>query len=150
QRTKASGKVARMRTLKLLLFVIAFTACRTSPSISDDPAPSPRSTALDAAHAAYLQGNFLAMAQRIRDVLTDVKADPLARENALGLLEKAYEEQDGKLPADWKLPRGFEVIRYHELRASEVDGVRYSIALMGLIDDASRITSMELRRWPDE
>jgi hypothetical protein len=128
------------------------SGCRQAPSTGThgDPPPASRSSALDAAHADYLEGNFLGVTQRIRDVLTDAHADALARENALELLEKAYGTQNGTLPSDWTLPEGFEGIQYKQIRRSDPDGAGFEFLLSGRVKDPSRFTGLELRRWPDE
>jgi hypothetical protein len=78
---------------------------------TETPKDAPRTAAapaapgaLDAAHKAYLDGDFIAVTERIRDVLLDPSSGELAKENAYELLDKAYEVQGGKLPSVFKPP----------------------------------------------
>src|SRR5688572_12268887 len=142
-------------TTSLLLFVsiaVAVTSCRSSGPNDNAPPPVPadHASALEAAHQKYLEGDFLAMTQRIRDVLADPKSDVLVRENALELLEKGYESQAGVLPTDWKLPSGFEGMSYKQIRTSNPEDGHFGFLLSGRMADPSRVDGLELRRWPDE
>ena len=84
---------------------------KESPSAAATPG------ALEAAHKAYLEGDFTGMTERIRDVLLDPSAGALAKENAYELLDKAYEAQGGTLPSTTKLS---ELLRFVRLnRAGE-------------------------------
>jgi hypothetical protein len=141
-----------MKTQTFLLLLLALVpACRSSaPTDSAPPPPEERTTALEAAHVEYLQGDFLAMTKRIRDVLADPKSDALVRENALELLEKGYESQAGVLPTDWKLPAGFEGMSYKQIRVANPEDGHFSFLLSGRMDDPKRVDGLELRRWPDE
>jgi hypothetical protein len=104
---------ARMKTRYLLLSFVSLLACSTP-----DSAPAPAETrststpsALEAAHEAYLQSDWLTMSDRLRDVLLDRAASALVRENAFELLDKAYEATNGKLPSRFEKPKGVRVIK---------------------------------------
>jgi len=108
-------------------------------------------TSLDAAHKAYLDGDYVALTERIRDVLVDPASSHLARENAYALLEKSYEAQSGRLPAAFKLPEPFDAsFRYQNVRSLGPNGVYYSVKVRGAIRNASRITQLVVRRLPNE
>src|SRR5205085_10148909 len=87
----------------------------SAPAPGPEPAPpppnAPAPSSLDAAHEAYLRSDWLTMNDRLRDVLVDRSSTELVRENALELLDKAYEASKGKLPSRFELPPGFAVIK---------------------------------------
>lgn len=137
------------------LLWIAAAACsepgRTGGSGGAGGGPTETRTSLDAAHHAYLDGDFVAVTERIRDVLVDPASSHLARENAYALLEKSYEAQSGRLAAAFKLPEPFdESFRYQHVRSLGPNGVYHSVKVRGAIRDASRITQLVVRRLPNE
>src|SRR4051794_10682473 len=100
-------------SILLSALVTCAVACTdASPARQNEPPPPPAAAsapgALQAAHDAYLEGDFLAVGDRVRDVLLDARSSELVKENALELLDKAYEVQKGKLPLRFVLPPGFE------------------------------------------
>jgi hypothetical protein len=135
----------------LLAVVLAGCTGGNPPSPAEPPPPvvaSPGS--LDAAHQAYLEGNWTMLGERIRDVLLDTRASDLAKDNAYALLDKAYEVQGGKLPTTFKLPPDFTFIKYNVVRDVTRNGLSYKVSLYGRLRDAKRIASITLRRLPGE
>lgn len=118
------------------------------------PAP-PRATVttpgtLQSAHEAYLDGDFLAVGERIRDVLLDTGSSDAVKQNAFELLDKAYEAQKGKMPSRFVLPTGFEGIKYSAVRGMSEQGPFFRISLYGHTRDSSHLKSVVVRRLPDE
>jgi hypothetical protein len=141
-----------MNSIKFALGVLALTGvvsaagCKTTPTTEDLSPTVLRVPALSAAHVAFLEEDRLTMVKRVKDVLADNDADPMAKDNARELLEKAYEVTGGKLPADWSLPSGFEPIRYRPIHLELADGPRLRVQLEGRVDDQKRIKAMVLAR----
>lgn len=136
-------------------FAIAITAlsinfaapgCGKTETTEEKAAPVLRVPALTAAHNAFLEGDQLTMVKRVRDVLADKSADPMAKDNARELLEKAYETTSGKLPSDWTLPSGFEPIAYKQVRQEKEDGPQLRVRLDGRVDDVKRLKGLALLR----
>jgi hypothetical protein len=89
---------ARMKTRTALFLSASMFAC-SAPEAAPPP-PETRATtpsALEAAHEAYLKSDWLTMNDRLHDVLVDRTTSPLVKENAVELLDKAYEATNGKL-----------------------------------------------------
>lgn len=104
----------------LSLSVLGLVACSEAgpnpapAKPAEAPAVAPSS--LDAAHEAYLKGDWLGVGDRIRDVLLDRTSGDLAKANALELLDKSYEATEGKMPSRFTLPRGFLAMKLGALR----------------------------------
>ncbi len=141
-----------MNILKIALAItalsinIAAPACGKSEVTEEHAVPVLRVPALTAAHNAFLEGDHLTMVKRVRDVLADKNADTMAKDNARELLEKAYEATNGKLPADWTLPAGFEPIAYKQVRQEHSDGPELRVRLDGRVDDLKRMKGLALLR----
>ncbi len=105
---------------------------------------------LTAAHEAYLDGDFVAVGERIRDVLLDPRASDGAKENALELLDKAYEAQGGRLPSRFKLPPGYQSLQYVVFHNATPNGSTYQAHMRILTKDASHVKGFTARRLPDE
>jgi hypothetical protein len=119
------------------------------------PAPPPPATVstpgtLQSAHDAYLEGDFLALGERVRDVLLDTRSNDLVKENAMALLDKAFETQKGSLPSRFVLPPGFEGIKYGVVRGLSGQSQFFHVFLYGHTRDASHLKSVSVRRLPDE
>jgi hypothetical protein len=142
------------RTMLGSLFALVLVGCTdgaTSRPGDAPPAPAVAAPAgLQAAHQAYLDGDWIALGERVRDVLLDPSAGQLVRDNAYALLEKSYEVQGGKLPTAFKLPPDFEFIKYGTTRVSTPYGSSSSIYLYGRLRNAKRIKGITLRRLPGE
>lgn len=138
-----------------LAFGIAFlggcTGAGTTDTRKDPPRIAAAPGALDAAHKAYLDGDFVAVSERLRDVLLDPSSSDLVKENAYELLDKAYEAQNGTLPSTYKLAEPFgRRFQYGHIRGMGPNGPHYQAFFRGPIRDASRITNITVRRLPDE
>lgn len=108
-------------------------------------------SALEAAHRAYLEGDYTALTERLRDVLVDPSSSSRVKQNAYQLLDKAYEAQSGKLPSTYKLAEPFGgSFQYGHVRGSSPQGPHYRAFFRGPIRDAKRITNITVRRLPDE
>ncbi len=144
--TTRSAESATMPLMKklartvLLSTLVAACAPTVKPTKENTPG---RPAALDAAHADYLDGDWLALTEDLRAVLLESQ-DEAVRANAFELLEKAYEAEDGKLPAKWTPPPGVDRLRYANIRATK-DGTYYRTvlsgrALKGVAVDQIRVT----------
>lgn len=104
--------------------------------------------ALTAAHQAYLDGDFLALGEHVRDVILDRSASELAKENAYELVEKAYEVNKGKLPSRFKPPAGYDAWNYAYYRVATPDGTNYMAQFRLFARDASHVKVLTLRHSP--
>jgi hypothetical protein len=128
------------------------TAC-TGAEKKEDAARETRvaPSALIAAHEAYLGGDFVAMGERVRDVLLDSTSEPLAKENAYELLDKAYEANGGKLPAAFKLPAGFKgTMQFAVVHGANARSQYWRVFSRGPVKDASTIKNFTVKRLPDQ
>jgi hypothetical protein len=140
----------RSRRAAPALLVALLAACTTPPDESDTEPPARAPTALDAAHQAYLGGDWIALGERVRDVLLDAGASALARENALALLDKAYEVNAGLLPSAFVPTAGVEKVIFGEINSLGPDGPELRVFVKVRMRDASHVTSVTVRRLPGE
>jgi hypothetical protein len=124
------------------------TGSKPSPPLPSPPPVAASLGSLQTAHQAYLEGNWTALGERVRDVLLDPGAGDLAKENAYALLDKAYEVQGGKLPSAIKLPRDFEFITYGTSRKMTPHGASFAVHLRGRMRDASHVAGVTVRSLP--
>jgi hypothetical protein len=106
--------------------------------------------ALTAAHEAYLDGDFLAVGELVRDVLLDPGASDRVKENAFELLDKAYEVQGGALPSRFKLPADYGSLQYVIFRNMTPNGPSFQVHARVLTRDPSHLTGFTVRRLPGE
>jgi hypothetical protein len=118
----------------------------SSPAPSGQTAPD----ALASAHAAYLSGDFIAVGERIKDVLLDPRSSARARENAYELLDKSYEVQNGSMPSTFKLPAGYEGLKLGVVRGMSPQGPFFRVFLYGRTRDVSHLTGLTVKRLPNE
>jgi hypothetical protein len=92
------------------------------------------------------------MGERIRDVLLDSAAGSLAKDNALALLDKAYETQNGKLPSRFVLPPEVENMKLSVMRGQSMQSTYGNMFLWLQAKDgfAAHVKEMSVRRLPDE
>lgn len=154
----------RIVSLALPILVAAMTACNaggptndaqrageSAPSAPTTPPPRGASGPLDAAHKAYLEGDFTAVAERIRDVLLDPASNDLVKENAYALLDKSYEVNGGRLPATSTMPAGYADLQYGVVRGIAQHGAPfYKLFARGRTRDASHIKGFTVKRLPDQ
>lgn len=117
------------------------------------PPPAPVVNApgtLQGAHDAYLEGDFLTVGERVRDVLLDARSSELVKENALEVLDKAYEVQKGRLPSRFVLPPDFEGLKLGFVRGMSPQGPFNRIYLYGNVRKASRLKNITVKRVPGE
>jgi len=116
------------------------------------PAPAQAATpgTLQSAHEAYLDGDFVAVGERVRDVLLDTRSSDLVKQNAFELLDKAYEAQKGSLPSRFVLPPGFEGVKYGVVRGMSGQTPFFRIFVYGHTRDITHLKAVSLRRLPDE
>ncbi len=116
----------------------------------DGPGPAVIPGALEAAHKAYLEGDYIALGERVRDVILDPTSATPVKENAYELLDKAYEATSGKLPSSFKMPAGFVDLEYGATRGMSPHGPYYRIFVRGRGRDLSHLTGVTVRRLPGE
>ncbi len=104
--------------------------------------------ALRAAHEAYLNGDFVALGERLREVLLDPGAGQLVRDNALALLDKAYEVRKGALPSAFVVPPTISKLQYACRHFVTPHGASYQIRFAGSAVDASRLVGVTVRLLP--
>ncbi len=135
------------------LLAALVTACDgTAQKPTDGPQvlPPAAPASLEAAHQAYLESNWVAMSERIRDVLLDPSSSDLAKANAYALLDKAYAVQNGTLPASYRLSPEVKWISYETHRGATAYAVFHTVHLRGRLRDGSRLKSIKLVRLPGE
>jgi hypothetical protein len=146
--------------LSLIASVCALSAACTAPQ-SGQPAgeappssPSPTSApgALQAAHEAYLGGDFIAVGERIHDVLLDPSSGELAKDNALELLERSFAAQNGKLPARFALPDQIGGMELGLMKGQAAHGEYRALYLFVRVRAglASRVTNITVRHLPGD
>lgn len=113
------------------------------------PPPAVAPGALESAHQAYLDGDYLALGDRVRDVLLDARSSDLVKENAFALLDKAFEVQKGHLPSRFVLPPGMEGVKYSVVRGQSLQHGYYRVYLYGRMKDASQVRDLSVRLLPD-
>jgi hypothetical protein len=153
-RTFVSSTMGAMKKLSPLALVMmslsTLAACGdAAPTSGPPPLPSTAGevpAALARAHAAYLADDLVGMERSLHDVLADEAADPDVRDNALSLLEAAYERKGGTLPTDWALPSALDRLEVGQVRVEEPGVLRYSSWLGGRIDDPARLQELVLSR----
>jgi hypothetical protein len=154
----------RIRTSFYACFLAALLgsgACATrgdsgapAPERASTPTTSPAGTSatLAAAHEAYLTGDFVGMGERIRETLLDPAASPSERENALALLDKAYEKNAGKLPSRFVLPAQVENVKLAATFSRSRNDTHSNVFLWMQVQEgfAAHVSSMTVRRLPSE
>lgn len=106
--------------------------------------------ALAKAHQAYLGRDYKAMTKAVHEVLADGGAGAVERKNVLSLLNRAFTENGGKLPADWSLPANLNSLKFKHYRKDLPDGIEYSyeLAVNGL--EADSVSNLKLVKFPSE
>lgn len=144
-----------------LTTLLASVACATR---GDSGAPAPEravtpstastgtSATLASAHEAYLTGDFVSMGERIRETLLDAASSLSERENAFALLDKAYEQNAGKLPSRFVLPPQVENVKLGATFSRSQNNSHGNLFLWMQVQEgfAAHITSMSVRRLPSE
>lgn len=148
-------KIHLVAPLALALSVVGCTESSPSdraPAAPAAPSPVAAPSALDAAHAAYLSGDYLTVGDRIRDVLLDPGAGRLARENALELLDASYEATRGKMPSRLVLPPEIKNPKLGVVHGKNAGTPYGSVFLYVRVPEGmgARIAEMTVRRLPGE
>lgn len=124
-------------------------ACSTTPSISNEPAPAVDRSALDAAHAAYLEGDFVAVGDQLRRVLEEPALSPLVAENAYELLEQAYAATNGHLPSSVVLPAAVRAMQVSNLKVTyERQAPRFGAMMWVKHTESVQLRGLTLRQLP--
>ncbi len=105
---------------------------------------------LTAAHDAYMKSDWIALGERVRDVLLMANAGDLARQNALELLDSAYEINHGSLPSTFKVPSGIEGMAYGQIAGVDPNGPMFHIFIRGEGPASSQIKNITVRKLPNE
>ena len=138
-----------------LLGALSFACSRggADAEVSRAPEPTAAPGSVEAAHEAYLAGDFVAVGERIRDVLLDPRAGQLAKDNVLELLDKAYEAQNGRMPSRFVLPSGVQGLHLAAMRGEVPHAAAYHTFFLymrvraGLAD---RVDEIVVQRLPDQ
>jgi hypothetical protein len=105
---------------------------------------------LSAAHDAYLGADYVAMGEHIRDVLLDPTSTGLAKENALELLDKAFEVNHGVLPSQFRPPASVRSLQYLSRQFVAPTGRSiFQVRFAGSMKDASELVGLTVRHLPD-
>ena len=81
-------------------------------------------------------------------MLEDPESPEVARDNALRLLDAAWEAGRGRLPADWTVPSSIHHLRVSSLRKQEPDGVSFRLELGGIITDPGALGQVRVVQAP--
>ena len=142
-----------MKTTYLLCGSMFLAACSNTNEKTPAPLSAPTNgastPALDSAHQAYLEGDYQAVTERIRDVLLDPQSSDIVKENAYELLEKAYEVEAGKLPSTYVPPAGIYRLKYGVVNGMSGGRPFRSVYLYGQMPDLSRLARITVRHLPD-
>lgn len=138
-----------------LVVAIAGAACdETDRDLGRDVEPSPADAppALTAAHEAYLGADYVEMGERLRDVIADPESGELAVDNAFALLERAYEETRGQLPARTTLPASVPVLTFGVLNGATPSGPHRAIYLDMHVAEGrgAHVRGMRVTRLPGD
>lgn len=129
--------VTKMKTLLMSLLAFSFLTAAHAKTGSES---------LNDAHRTFLKGNFNAMVRHIINVLQ--QGDEVEGRNAMKLLEKAYAQNGGSLPADFKLPKEINKMRILVRRRLNED-VRHRIAVRGSTAVKGFVQQLKVTRYPD-
>jgi hypothetical protein len=142
-----------MKALHVSLVTVATVCgCSSTNGTETTPPAAPHVVpqSLNAAHKAYLEGDFLTLGERLHDVLLDSSSNDLVKQNAYELLEKAFQTNKGTLPSKFELPPGYRSLHLGYFHVDTPVGSHYEIHTRILGKDTSHITGFSLRRLPDE
>jgi hypothetical protein len=137
------------KSLAIGMLASCFASGCTSASAEQEQEPVDGISALESAHTAYVTNDYEAMGLSIKNVMFS-EAGKEAKDNALKLLDKAYEENcDLKFPVDWKLPE--QVIRMKVEQGSnlEPDWRWYKLKISGHLREADGIQQLRVLKFPD-
>lgn len=141
------------RFLCALLVALAAPGCLELGPPSTNGPSSPRSPTVrqdvERVHLAWLEGDSLELVRAVRDVLLEEDSSPAERQNVLEVLERAWEDAEGHLPADWTLPDAVADLHFRQIRVEEVDGIRHQVVLAGRLRDADAVSRAVLLRADD-
>lgn len=153
--------------LVALVLSLLVAACQPAPDadrarLSDAPPTSepspereasgwpsaPPSSPLEAAHEAFLDGDHATMVDDLKAILADPDADPATRRNAIDLLEVAYEDTQGRLPAHTKLPDALDRLTFESIVKTEPGRLKHRVVVRGWATSPHRIEGMRLLHGP--
>jgi len=101
------------------------------------------------AHEAYLAGDLRTMADSLHKSLEDHPGDTTVRDNALALLEKAYETADGgDIPVNWRLPEEITTMRV-SVKYSARNSGEYNFRVYGTTVHDKAIAQLQVVQAPD-
>jgi len=104
---------------------------------------------LESAHVAFAKGDLKDMGLSIKSVLFS-DAESEVKDNALKLLERAYNENCGyNFPVDWKLPSLVKGLYMNLHRKMEPDGLSYKTKISGHLRDPEAIQQIQVKRYPN-
>lgn len=138
-----------MKCTILALMLAATPAFATTPWLRVDADAKGPEGALARGHKAFLDKDYRSVTGAVRTVLEDQAADATVRQNALELLGKAYGENAGKLPADWRLPAGVTNFKFKQMRKEQAEGIEYNHSLSLNAPTTEVIQNLRLVRFPD-
>ncbi len=107
-------------------------------------------TSLVKAHQAYVGRDFKGMTKLVHEVLSDPGAGKVEQKNALALISKAFSENKGRLPADWRLPAPLSALKFKHYRKELPDGTEYSYQFSVNGPEADSVASIKLVKFPGE
>ncbi len=84
---------------------------------------------LQRAHEFYLQGQQERMVDSLKAVLLDPEVNHAEKNNALGLLERAYQIGHGLVRASWSLPRGVDRLHVTQVRKEEPEHLYFRLTM---------------------
>ena len=110
-------------------------------------------TEVQAAHDAFLRGDFAQLGVNIKKAIMAYPTDPGVREDMLELYDKAYELKGYPgIPADWSAPQGVTFLsvgvkkRYDPVKGT----VRYRMDVYADMSKGQEVQQVQLIRFPGE
>ena len=136
----------RLALLTITCVTTLFLAACEDPrhGMDDQPQGTLDVPELTAAHNAYLDRDYTAMTNHVYGVLTDPDAAMEVRDNGLQLLDHAYGENKGRLPASWRVPAPLKSVRIKHIRIEEPDKLSFQVAVAGIAPSADVVTHVRL------
>lgn len=106
--------------------------------------------ALNKASAAYLAGDFKKMTVEIKNVFLAQPNDPLIKENAFELLNKAYQVSGERgIETDWHLPSEITNMKI-SVRRDQNDVPKYALTIYGNLTASGMIKQLRVTHFPDQ
>ena len=140
-----------IHALTLAAFALAAGCTGGTLAAYPDDSSGPRvHQGVEAAHEAYLAGEWKRLVSAVRDVLADDGASGVERRNVLDLLESAYERTEGQLPTDWRMPASMPRMAIEQNHNREPGAAHFRLKAKVRMLERDLVTRLVLARGDGE